>query len=289
MTTAIVRTIKELRRTVGHWRRTHGRVAVVPTMGALHEGHLSLVRAAVSTAEWVIVTTFVNPRQFNNGEDLATYPRAERDDLARLEAVGTHLLFAPDVEEIYPPGFATTVEVSGLTQGLCGCHRPGHFEGVATIVAKLLLQTGADIAFFGEKDFQQLHIVRRLIRDLDIPVEIVGCPTVHESDGLAMSSRNMRLSKEEREVAKFLPMVLFEAADQMSRGELFRDVLLEAKRRLREAGFDKIDYLEVRSEADLALIDRLDGPGRLLVAASLGTNRLIDNVKVLHQGPHVHP
>lgn len=165
MTTTIIRTVEELRRTVGHWRCTNGRIAIVPAMGALHEGHLSLVRAALSKAEWVIVTLFVNPRQLNNVEDLAAYPRTEEKDLAKLQTVGAHVLYTPTIGELYLPGFATTVRVGSVSQGLCGSYRAGHFEGVATVVTKLFLETAADIAFFGEKDFQQLHVVRRLVRD----------------------------------------------------------------------------------------------------------------------------
>ena len=163
-------------------------------MGALHEGHLSLVEAALSRCDRVIVTLFVNPKQFNSAEDLAAYPRTENDDAAKLAPTGAHLLYVPNPDEIYPEGFATTVSVSGVGEGLCGAGRPGHFDGVATVVAKLFLQTGAEIAFFGEKDFQQLHVVRRMAKDLDIPIEVVGCPTVREADGLALSSRNVRLS-----------------------------------------------------------------------------------------------
>lgn len=192
MSTAIVRIVCELRSIVAAWRREGLRIAVVPTMGALHEGHLSLVRAALAKADRVIVTLFVNPKQFNNAADLAAYPRTEHDNAAKLASVGAHILYAPNAADIYPPGFATTVSVSDVSEGLCGAFRPGHFDGVATVVTKLLLQTGADLAFFGEKDFQQLHVVRQLVRDLDIPVEIIAGPTVREADGLALSSRNAR-------------------------------------------------------------------------------------------------
>lgn len=195
MSIPIIRTLADLRKTVAVWRHDGLRVAVVPTMGALHEGHLSLVRAALERADRVIVTLFVNPKQFNSPADLAAYPRTEHEDAAKLAPLGAHMLYAPDGAEMYPDGFATTVSVSGVSEGLCGAYRPGHFDGVATVVAKLFLQTGADLAFFGEKDFQQLHVVRRMARDLDIPIEIVACPTVREEDGLAMSSRNVRLCR----------------------------------------------------------------------------------------------
>ena len=187
-------------------------------MGALHEGHLSLVRSALAKADRVIVTLFVNPKQFNSAADLTAYPRTEREDAAKLAPVGAHLLYAPDAEEMYPSGFATTVSVAGVSEGLCGNFRPGHFDGVATVVAKLFLQTGADLAFFGEKDFQQLHVVRRMARDLDIPIEIVSCPTVREDDGLAMSSRNARMTREERIIAPRLANILFKAARRLSVG-----------------------------------------------------------------------
>ena len=197
---------------VGQWRREGASVAVVPTMGALHEGHLSLVRTALEKADRVIVTLFVNPKQFNSAADLAAYPRTEKEDAAKLAPLGAHLLYAPDVAEIYPDGFATTISVDGVSDGMCGAFRPGHFDGVATVVAKLFLQTRADLAFFGEKDFQQLQVVRRMVRDLDIPITIVACPTVREADGLALSSRNVRLTPAERQAAPKLASVLFDAA-----------------------------------------------------------------------------
>lgn len=198
MNVPIVRAVADLRTIVAGWRREAASIAVVPTMGALHEGHLSLVRAALEKADRVIVTLFVNPKQFNSAADLAAYPRTEVEDAAKLAPLGAHLLYAPDAAEIYPEGFATAVSVGGVSEGLCGAFRPGHFDGVATVVAKLFLQTGADLAFFGEKDFQQLHVVRRMARDLDIPITVIGCPTVREEDGLALSSRNVRLSLAER-------------------------------------------------------------------------------------------
>ncbi|TIW84440.1 MAG: pantoate--beta-alanine ligase, partial [Mesorhizobium sp.] len=208
MSIPIARTVAELRMAVAAWRQNGLKVAVVPTMGALHEGHLSLVRAALAKADRVIVTLFVNPKQFNSAADLVAYPRTEHDDAAKLAPLGAHLLYAPNAADMYPEDFATTISVSGVSDGLCGAFRPGHFDGVATVVAKLFLQTRADLAFFGEKDFQQLHVVRRLVRDLDIPIEIVACPTVREADGLAMSSRNVRLSAEQRLAAPRLAEVL---------------------------------------------------------------------------------
>jgi len=280
MSVPIVRTLAELRATVAAWRRDGAKVAVVPTMGALHEGHLSLVRAALARADRVVVTLFVNPKQFNSAADLAAYPRTENEDAAKLGPVGAHLLYAPNAEEIYPEGFSTTVSVSGVSEGLCGAFRPGHFDGVATVVTKLFLQTGADVALFGEKDYQQFHVVKRMARDLDIPIEVVGCPTVREADGLAMSSRNVRLSPIERTVASKLPQILFATAERLSAGEPIASALGEAKGAILAAGFREVEYLELRAAADLSPLDPLDRPARLLVAAWLGETRLIDNVEV---------
>lgn len=275
-----IRTVDALRKTIARWRRAGGRIGVVPTMGALHEGHLSLVRAAMTQADRVIVTLFVNPMQFNNQGDLAAYPRTEAEDAAKLAPLGPHLLYAPGADEMYPPGFATTISVGKVGEGLCGTFRPGHFDGVATVVTKLFLQTGADIAFFGEKDFQQLHVVRRLVRDLDMPIEIVACPTVREDDGLALSSRNVRLSASERRVAPRLAEILFGAAGRLCAGEPVERVLDEARQAILAAGYARVDYLELRGEDDLAPLGALDRSARLLVAAWLGQTRLIDNVKV---------
>jgi pantoate--beta-alanine ligase len=278
MSVPIVRTVAELRAVVAGWRSAGARVAVVPTMGALHEGHLSLVRAALQRADRVIVTLFVNPKQFNSAADLAAYPRTENEDAAKLTPVGAHLLYAPEAAEVYPDGFATTVSVAGVSEGLCGAFRPGHFDGVATVVAKLFLQTGADLALFGEKDFQQLHVVKRMARDLDIPIEIVGCPTIREADGLALSSRNVRLSQAERLVAPRLAAMLTEAAKKLSAGSDVQDALAEAKAAILAAGYKEVEYLELRAEEDLRPVAYVDRPARLLVAAWLGGTRLIDNV-----------
>lgn len=281
MSVPIVRTLAGLRETVAGWRRRNERVAVVPTMGALHEGHLSLVRAGLAEADRVVVTLFVNPMQFNSQADLAAYPRTESEDAAKLAPLGAHLLYAPDAAEIYPRGFSTTVSVSGVSEGLCGAFRPGHFDGVATVVAKLFLQTGADEAFFGEKDFQQLHVVRRMARDLDIPIRIVACPTVREDDGLALSSRNVRLSPRERRVAPVLARVLSDTAAKLVAGAGIATQLEKARGALVAGGYDRVEYLELRGEDDLAPVPVLDRPARLLAAAWLGKTRLIDNVAVV--------
>ncbi|MER9794611.1 pantoate--beta-alanine ligase [Mesorhizobium sp. M0213] len=276
----IIRTVAELRSIVAVWRRDGLKVAVVPTMGALHEGHLSLVRAALAKADRVIVTLFVNAKQFNSPADLIAYPRTEYDDAVKLAPLGAHILYAPDAADVYPQGFATTVSVSAVSEGLCGAFRPGHFDGVATVVTKLFLQTGADLAFFGEKDFQQLHVVRRLVCDLDIPVKIVACPTVREGDGLAMSSRNARLSAVERRAAPRLAEILFETARLLNCDHCIDRVLDEARQAIIAAGFSQVEYLDLRADEDVAIIAIPNRPARLLVAAWLGQTRLIDNVEV---------
>ncbi len=282
---AIVRNRRALRATIHDWKQAGLTVGVVPTMGALHEGHLSLARRALAETDRVVVTLFVNPRQFNNPADLAAYPRTEQADAAMLEPLGVHVLYVPDGADMYPEGFATTVSVAGVSEGLCGEFRPGHFDGVATVVAKLLTRTAADRAFFGEKDFQQLMVVRRMASDLDLPTRIVACGTVREDDGLAMSSRNRRLSAEERIIAKALPDALFAAAGAIGAGADVAAALAQARRAVMAGGFRAVEYLELRDEASLAPVDRLgDVPARILAAAWLGDVRLIDNVEVMPRG-----
>lgn len=280
MSVPVVRTLADLRATVAGWRRQGAKIAAVPTMGALHEGHLSLVRAALARADRVIVTLFVNPKQFNSAADLAAYPRTEDADAAMLSPLGAHMLYAPNAEEMYPGGFATNVAVAGVGEGLCGAFRPGHFDGVATVVAKLFLQTQADLAFFGEKDFQQVLVVKRMAKDLDIPIEIVSCPTVREADGLAMSSRNVRLSAADRASAPKLLQALRAAAARLKAGEAAAPVLRAATEAIEESGFARVEYLELRAAADLMPLTRADTRARLLVAAWLGGVRLIDNIEV---------
>lgn len=278
--TTILHSRADLRATVDAWHRDGLQIGVVPTMGALHEGHLALVRRALAETDRVIVTIFVNPKQFNNASDLSTYPRTLEADTAKLTPLGTHVIYAPGVEDIYPAGFATNVSVSGVSEGLCGAHRPGHFDGVATVVAKLLLQTGADKAYFGEKDFQQLQVVRRLVVDLDIPVDIIPCPTVREADGLAMSSRNVRLSPQDRAVAPRLAGILIKTAEVLANGAVAAPLLAAATADILAAGYSEVEYLELRAEDGLSPLVRADRPARLLVAAWLGGVRLIDNVEV---------
>jgi pantoate--beta-alanine ligase len=275
------RTVATLRQTVAAWRQQGHSVGLVPTMGALHQGHQALIRAARAICGQVIVSIFVNPKQFGVNEDFQAYPRNEAADSQKASSAGAALVFAPPPAEMYPSGFATTVGVEQLTEGLCGPHRPGHFAGVATVVTKLLLQSLPDAAFFGEKDYQQLLVVKRLALDLDIPVRIVGIPTVREADGLALSSRNVYLSAENRRKAPALAATLRAMAEHLAQGGAsVRDEIAWGTGQLVAAGFSGIDYLAVCDAETLAPLDRVDRPARILVAAHLGATRLIDNVAV---------
>lgn len=265
--------------------RERGEIALVPTMGALHEGHLALVREAKRLAPGVVVSIFVNPAQFGPNEDLAAYPRQLAEDARLLENEGVNLLWAPSVDEVYPEGFATTVSVSGVSEGLCGASRPGHFDGVATVVAKLFNQVRPDIAVFGEKDWQQLAVIRRMARDLDLTRphadRIVGLPTIRESDGLAMSSRNRYLSPEKRAAAAALPRLMREAIASIEAGDTIRSVLKRLEQALIGAGFDSVDYTEVADAENLTLANAIgEGAHRLFVAARIGGTRLIDNMPI---------
>ena len=278
---AVARTVAALREAVAAWRGRQERVGLVPTMGALHRGHLALVEAAHRQCQRVVASLFVNPKQFGPREDFTAYPRDEAADLAKFRQGGVDLVFAPTVAEMYPGGFATTVQVGGIGDALEGAHRPGHFDGVATVVSKLLLQCLPDAAYFGEKDYQQLLVVRRMARDLDIPVRIEGVPTVREPDGLALSSRNVYLSPEERQVAPSLYRVLNDTAAAIGAAPASIATNLEkGLAALRQAGFVP-DYLELRDAADLSPMSALDHPARLLTAALLGRTRLIDNIPVM--------
>ncbi|EBA13908.1 pantoate--beta-alanine ligase [Roseobacter sp. CCS2] len=280
MIAPIERSLAGLRQQTHVWRKAGETIGVVPTMGALHQGHLSLARAAREKCDRVIVTIFVNPKQFDDPDDLKNYPRTEEDDARKLESIGVDLIYVPEPDQIYPDGFATTVSVSGLTDMLCGESRPGHFDGVATVVSKLFIQTAADFAFFGEKDYQQLQIVRRMAHDLDIPIEVVGCPTIREEDGLAMSSRNLLLSDRSRVYAPMLAEVMEDMRRQLQDGATMTKVLPDAKARIMAAGFNDIDYLELRDGEDLGLLDVAREDSRLFAAAWLAGVRLIDNMAV---------
>ncbi len=281
-----VHTIVEMRDIVRDWRRAGDLVALTPTMGGLHEGHLSLIRAARRRARRVIATIFVNPTQFGKGEDFEAYPRDDVRDAEMLASAGCDLIFAPSVTEMYPDGFGTTVSVDGVANEMCGGHRPGHFDGVTTVVSKLLNQVQPDYAIFGEKDWQQLVTIRQMVRDLDMPVRIASSPTVREADGLAMSSRNRYLSRQERAIAAKLNKALFASADHIAHGVPLERVIFACRKALLSAGFESIDYLDARDAHTLAPVEGFaDGnESRLFVAARLGKTRLIDNVPIERTG-----
>lgn len=255
-------------------------LALVPTMGALHAGHLALIAEGKRHADHVAATVFVNPLQFGANEDFGRYPRQEEKDAQLLEEAGCDLLWLPQPDEIYPPGFATTVRVKGLSDRWEGEARPGHFDGVATVVAKLLCAVRPDIAVFGEKDFQQLAVIRRMTQDLELGVEILGVPTVRDADGLALSSRNAYLSADERERAVALPQALKEAARAILSGEPVATALDEAVGQLKAAGFSKVDYVALVNALTLEPLEKAGGPMRLIAAATIGRTRLIDNLPV---------
>lgn len=280
MTAPILRRLADLRALTTEWHRNGETIGVVPTMGALHQGHLSLVEAAKAGTDRVIVTIFVNPKQFNNPDDLAKYPRTENEDAQKLAPYGVDVIYVPEPEEIYPQGFATNVSVTGLTDVMEGEFRPGHFDGVATVVAKLFLQTQADRAYFGEKDYQQLMIVRRMARDLDIPIEVIGCPTVREPSGLAMSSRNLRLSPDGLAIAANKHRIMQGIAQSLTAGATFETLVTKAKTDLLAAGFTQVEYVQLRCAETLEPLTHASRPARLFAAAWADGVRLIDNIPV---------
>jgi pantoate--beta-alanine ligase len=279
----IVRSSEELTRAVAALKR-EGSIALVPTMGALHQGHMALVEEAKKRADRVIATIFVNPAQFGPGEDFARYPRREQGDVQMIEDAGCDLLWMPSVEDIYPKGFSTTVHVAGVSERWEGEARPGHFDGVATVVAKLLLAVMPGLAFFGEKDFQQLVVIRRMVADLAMPVEIVGVPTVREADGLALSSRNDYLSADERQRALALPRALETASAAILAGQPVQSALGEARQSLSGDGFSRIDYVALVDAETLEPVEARRGDTRLIAAAIIGKTRLIDNLPLQEHG-----
>jgi pantoate--beta-alanine ligase len=278
--TRILRTVADLRAVVRGWKSEGKTVGVVPTMGALHDGHLSLARRAKAECDRVITTIFVNPMQFNNPDDLAKYPRTEDADAELLRGVGVELVFAPSPAEVYPEGFSSTVSVSGVSEPLEGKMRPGHFDGVATVVTKLFGMTMADRGYFGQKDWQQLQVVLKLVRDLNLPVGIVGCETIREADGLAMSSRNVRLTPEGRAKAPVLYAAISAAAEDIRAGQSDRMAIREAAMEIRAAGFERVEYIELRDAETLLPSSDTSRPRRMLAAAWLDGVRLIDNIPV---------
>ncbi|MBZ9683778.1 MULTISPECIES: pantoate--beta-alanine ligase [unclassified Mesorhizobium] len=275
----VVDSVAALRARIRDWRRDGQRIAMVPTMGALHDGHLSLVKIALERADRCVVSIFVNPTQFAPTEDLDKYPRQLARDLDKLAAVKTDLAFTPGVSEMYRAGFATKISVGGPSAGLETDFRPTFFDGVATVVAKLLLQAAPDFAIFGEKDYQQLCVVRQLCRDLDLPVEIIGAPTIRDAHGLAMSSRNAYLDEAELQIARQFNVILRKAAAALAAGAGQEETIAEAGRVLVATGFQAVDYVEARDSLTLTPWRR-DRAGRVLAAAWLGKTRLIDNVEV---------
>ena len=276
----IIRQLDELRSALNHLRQMKASVGLVPTMGALHAGHMQLVKVAQGSNEAAVVSIFVNPAQFGEGEDLDAYPRQEAADLKLLEQAGVDIVWVPTVDQVYPAGFATNISVSGVSDGLCGGARPGHFDGVATVVAKLFNQVRPDAAYFGEKDYQQLAVIRRMARDLDFTHDIIGVPTVRDPDGLALSSRNAYLNEQQRSDAIALPDTMKEAANAIIAGSNIERVQEDAKTRLLQSGFKTIDYFELRDADTLEIMDKFVKPARLLAAARIGSTRLIDNIAV---------
>lgn len=276
----VVRTVAELRDRLATARSKGQRIGLVPTMGALHHGHLSLVDAISNQADLIVVSIFVNPTQFGEGEDFDAYPRDENSDLAKLSSTNASLVYAPSVEEMYPAGDSTTVSVRGISERFEGAHRPGHFDGVATVVSKLLLHTAPDVAVFGEKDYQQLAVIRQFVKDLAIPSSIVGAPIVREADGLAASSRNVYLSERARKIAGNLNVILAALVEEARNGMELRACEQRAMKALLAAGFDDVDYVSIVDALSLDIMSSLDSPARVLAVARLEKVRLLDNMAI---------
>ena len=276
-----IRDLEALTSALAGLRSGGGSIALVPTMGALHAGHMALVAEARRHADHVIASIFVNPTQFGPGEDLASYPRREASDVRMLDEAGVEILWAPDVATMYPDGPETAVEAGSAAHGLDGDTRPGHFDGVATVVARLFVQVRPDVALFGEKDYQQLLVIRQMVEAEGLGVRILGVPTQRDADGLALSSRNLYLSDEERRAARALPRALGEAAAAIAQGAAVADALAKAREALSKAGFDPVDYVELRDSETLEPAEALERPARILAAARIGRTRLIDNLAVL--------
>ena len=276
----IIREVSGLDKALGGLRGGGESLALVPTMGAIHAGHMALIAEAKRRADRVSATIFVNPLQFGANEDLNSYPRQEASDVAMLEAAGCDLVWLPGASELYPSGFATKIKVCGVSERWDGAARPGHFDGVATVVAKLLVRVRPDVAFFGEKDFQQLAVIRRMVVDLGLGIEIAAVPTVRDGDGLALSSRNTYLSKDERRRAVALPHALEEARRAIAAGAPIADEIARASLSLADAGFARIDYLALVDSSTLEPLERAGGAMRLIAAAVIGKTRLIDNLSV---------
>lgn len=274
--------LDHLRQSISLLRKNEQPIALVPTMGALHEGHLSLVREAQKVTPNVIVSIFVNPTQFGAGEDLDSYPKQLETDAALLKSLDVPILWAPDIDSIYPKGFATSMQIKGLDDNFCGSKRPGHFDGVILIVSKLFNQTGANFAFFGEKDYQQLAIIRQMALDLDFDIDIIGVPTMRNAGGLALSSRNSYLSEDELRNALALPQSLQEAAKSIQNSKNVQDALSDATDKMLQSGFESIDYINLIDAKSLKILKKWDGQeARLLAAAFIGKTRLIDNISVI--------
>lgn len=277
----ILKTIFDLRKSVSTWKSLNETIALIPTMGALHRGHLSLIELGNKVCRRTILTIFLNPTQFGDNEDLDLYPSNLQRDVDFVNDKTVDALYIPDTEEMYPKGFATNVIVSDITTEMCGARRPGHFKGVATVVTKLLIQAQPNKAIFGEKDYQQLQVIKKLTRDLNIPVGIVAAPTIRESDGLALSSRNSYLSPNEKKVAPALYETLkIAAAKIVSEPKNVKEICEKSRRKLITSGFDSVEYFDLRHEDNLELIPVWNGNARLLAAAKLGRARLIDNIRV---------